>query len=235
MIFEWKENPQCTQKLNMSKLNISGLECTSGWPELRCTPKVEASGAHDWYWLLSSWLELRCIPPQYRHLVAKSCTTSGQLDILLAFGSGWHLVRCLPQYYHLVAKTGTTLGPVDLSSDVPQIEASSGQEWNYCRSPWHLVSLCIRLMFGQMNPNPHHPNMPSQCPPSQHSNLVAKSGTTTSGQLELWSAFLSDWLVYSKVNLVPAAMVIPAPWAHIKVVVHKKLISYCLQFSIDHL
>ena len=30
---------------------------------------------------------------------------------------------------HLVAKTGTNLGPVDLNSDVPAVEASSGQEW----------------------------------------------------------------------------------------------------------
>ena len=33
-----------------------------------------------------------------------------------------------PQERHLVAKNGTKLGPVDLSSDVPPVEASSGQE-----------------------------------------------------------------------------------------------------------
>ena len=28
-----------------------------------------------------------------------------------------------------MAKSGTKLGPVDLSSDIPPVEASSGQEW----------------------------------------------------------------------------------------------------------
>ena len=32
----------------------------------------------------------------------------------------------------------------------PAPEASSGQEWYYFRSAWHLVSLWVRLTFGQM-------------------------------------------------------------------------------------
>ena len=34
-----------------------------------------------------------------------------------------------PSVEALVAKCGTKLGPVDLSLDVPQVEASGGQEW----------------------------------------------------------------------------------------------------------
>ena len=37
--------------------------------------------------------------------------------------------RCIPWYRNLVAKIGTQLGPINLSSDVPPLEASSGQEW----------------------------------------------------------------------------------------------------------
>ena len=58
--------------------------------------------------------------------------------------------------------SGTKLGPIDLSSDVTLVEASSGKEWYYIRSAWHLVSIWVRLTFGQMYP-PRH--------------LVAKNGT----------------------------------------------------------
>ena len=111
----------------------------------------------------------------------------------------------------------------------PLVQASSGHEWYYCRSAWHLLSLWVRLMFGQMYPPPHHPYAH---PHSQYRHLVAKSGIT-SGQFDIWSAFGSGWPVYSRVPLVPAAMVIPVPWVDIKVVADKKLICYCLQFSID--
>ena len=114
------------------------------------------------------------------------------------------------------------------------VQASNAQEWYYCRSAWHLVRLWVRLMFGQMYPHPS-PLCPLNAPPPpQYRHAVAKS-STTSGQLDIWSAFGSGWPVYVRVNLVPAAMVIPAPWVDIKVVAVKKLICYCLQFSIDHL
>ena len=45
-----------------------------------------------------------------------------------------------------------SLDQADLWSDVPPIVASSAQEWYYFRAAWHLVSLCIRLIFGQMYP-----------------------------------------------------------------------------------
>ena len=34
----------------------------------------------------------------------------------------------------------------------PLVEASSGHEWYYIRSAWHLVNLWVRLTFGQMYP-----------------------------------------------------------------------------------
>ena len=52
----------------------------------------------------------------------------------------------------MVVNYGTKLGPVDLSSVVPLVEASSGQEWYYVRSACHLVSLWVRLTFSQMYP-----------------------------------------------------------------------------------
>ena len=69
--------------------------------------------------------------------------------------------------------------------------------------------------------NPQYP-LPAQCPliplhyllapwctlhPCWH--LVTKSNTT-SGQLDIWSAFWSGWPVYWRVYLMPAARVIPA-------------------------
>ena len=40
----------------------------------------------------------------------------------------------------------------DILSDVPPIEVASGQEWSYCKSAWHLVSLWIRLTCSQIYP-----------------------------------------------------------------------------------
>ena len=111
-----------------------------------------------------------------------------------------------PQHRHTVFKSGTTAGHYDM--------------WSDCGSGWGLV---------RCTPPPHHPYAP-QCPHPQDRHLVAKS-STTSGQIDIWSAHGSGWPVYASVNLLPAAMVIPAPWADIKVVAVKKLICYCLQFQ----
>ena len=111
-----------------------------------------------------------------------------------------------PQYRHLVVRTGTTAGQHDIGQSVGQADVFSDV--------------------------PYAPSMPQPHPKYRH--LVAKS-STTSGQIEIWSAFGSGWPVYVRVNLVPAAAVLPAPWADIKVAAIKKLICYCLQFSIDHL
>ena len=57
--------------------------------------------------------------------------------------------------------------------------------------------------------------------------------STTSGQLDIWSALGSGWPVYLRVHLMPAAGVIWAPWVEIKVVAVKMLICYSHQFAID--
>ena len=66
---------------------------------------------------------------------------------------------------------------------MPPVEASSGQEWYYFRSAWHLVSLCVRLTFSQMY-------TPTLCHPVEASS---SKGDTTLGQLDIWSAFGSGW------------------------------------------
>ena len=97
-------------------------------------------------------------------------------------------VHPYPQYRYLVLKSGTTVGQHDI--------------WSDCGSGW-----CLVRMYSPP-PSPHYaPSMPPSHP--QYRHLVAKS-STTSGQVDIWSAYGSGWLVYARVNLVPAAMVIPA-------------------------
>ena len=64
-------------------------------------------------------VDLSSDAPQWRHLVTKTNTTSGQLDIWKAFGSSWPSVLCTSQYKDLVAKNGTKVGPVGLSLYIP--------------------------------------------------------------------------------------------------------------------
>ena len=112
--------------------------------------------------------------PQYRHLVLKNGTTTGQQDIWSDCRSVWCLIRCTPSPHHPLCPSNP--------QSLPPVQASGGQEQYYIRSDWHLVSL---------------------------------------------------WPVYARINLVPEPMVIPVPWADIKLAAVKKLMCYCLQFSID--
>ena len=100
-------------------------------------------------------------------------------------------------------------------------------KWKPPWPPWDSFVIC--------NPTPTPPMPPfiTSMPPPQYRYLVVKSGTTA-GQIDIWSAFASGWPVYARVILVLAAIVVPASWEDIKVVAIKKLICYCLQFSIDH-
>ena len=161
-------------------------------------------------------------PPQYRHLVVKTGTTAGQHDITSACGSGWCFVRC---------------NPFPITPYVPLMPPGRGSEW------WRVVLLQVSMTFCQamgqadvwsdITP-PHHLHMPPQCPHASYINLVAKC-STASGLVDNWLAFGSGWPVYWRVNLVPAARVIPAPWVDTKVVAVKKLVCYCLEFSVDYL
>ena len=183
--------------------------------------------------------------PQYRYLVVKSGITAGQHDIWSAYGPAdvWSDVPLTP--YTPLMPTGRgiwwprviqtwvllTWAHILLSAvfnrpswvfkgtPPPPVQVSSGQEWYYCRSAWHLVRCLVRCT--------PPPASPPSAPHPHYKHLVAKS-STTSGQLDIWSAFGSCWPVYMRVNLVPAAMVIPAPWVDINVVAVKKLFCYCL-------
>ena len=77
----------------------------------------------------------------------------------------------------------------------------------------HVILLQVRLSFGQT----FESGWPLvRCTPSFP--WAEKSCD------QVWYYFRSGWPVYWKVSLVPAAMVIPAPLAYIKVVAVKKLI-----------
>ena len=69
----------------------------------------------------------------------------------------------------------------------PPVQASSGQEWYYCRSAWDVISLWVRLLFCQM-----YPHAPSKPPRERH--LVAKIGINL-GPVDL----SSDYLEFSRV------------------------------------
>ena len=151
--------------------------------------------------------------PQYRHLVVKSGTTAGQHDIWSACGSGWCLVRC-------------TFSP---SPPCPLMSPGRGIWWP------RVVWTCISLTWTHVQLSAVF-NRPSWLfkgtPPPQ---VQASSGKEQYYMRSDWHlvSLGSGWPVYVRVNLVWAARVIPAPWADIKVVIVKKLICYCLQFSID--
>ena len=105
------------------------------------------------------------------------------------------------------SKPTPTPALVQVSSCQEWYTAGQHDMWSACGSGWCLV---------RCTPSPPHPL------------VEASSGQE---QYYIWSAIGSGWPVYSTVNLVPAARVIPAPWADIKVVAVKKLVCYCLQFS----
>ena len=116
--------------------------------------------------------------PQYRHLVVKSVTTTGQHDMSSACRSGWCFVRCTPYpitpmpsippgrgiWWPRIVLTWVPLtwahvllsavfnrpSWVFKSTSPPPVQASSGQECYYCRSAWYVVRLWVRLMYGQM-------------------------------------------------------------------------------------
>ena len=191
-------------------------------------------------------------PPQYRHLVVKSSTAACQHGMSSACGSGWCFVRWT---LHHIMPYAPSLPP-GRGIWWPRVV----QTWVHWPK---LMFYCLQypidhLEFLRVHPHPqyrhlvlksgttagkhdmwsdwclvrciHHPLCPHPHP--QYRYLVAKS-STTSGQIDIWSPCGSGWPVYARVNLVPAAMVIPAPWTDIKVVAVKKLTCYCLQFSID--
>ena len=91
---------------------------------VRCPPIGEALGQIDIFVISVGHADLWSDALPYRHLVAKSGTTSGQAGL-------WSDVP--PPVQASRAMNGTTSGQTDLWSDVPP-EPSCGQEWYYFRS-----------------------------------------------------------------------------------------------------
>ena len=84
-----------------------------------------------------------------------------ELSRVLCNRPSW-LFRCHPNAsWHPYAPIGPLDAPLP---PLPPVQESSGQDWYSCRSAWHLVSLWVRLMFGQMYSSPHHPYAPLMPP-----------------------------------------------------------------------
>ena len=103
---------RCTPPLyrHLVKVVLHEVSLTFCQPWVRLTFSqmylwVEAPSGQEQYYMRSAWhlvslwdrLTFSQTYPQERHLVNKSGTTSGQLYIWSAFGSGWPSVRCTPQ------------------------------------------------------------------------------------------------------------------------------------------
>ena len=175
------------------------------------------SGHFDiWFAFGSGWSVVRCTPntpPQPSPITPNKGILWPRVILLwvrLAFGQP--LVSCISQTpYTPYSPTPTPLPPAP-------VEASSGQEWYYVRSAWHVDSLWVRLTFGQIYPHCHPSPVeassgqewyfwvsltsgqalgkadlwsdvpPTPTPHPQQRLLLAKSDTTLS-QLNMWSAF----------------------------------------------
>ena len=120
---------------------------------------------------------MRCTPtPTYplnatqeKHLVSKIGTNLGPVDL-----SSCSIVCNRPSWvFSYVTPNGpdTPYIPCQplMPPSSPPVQASSGQEWYYCRSPWHVFSLWVRVMFCQMYLHPHLPHMLHNAPQGEAS------------------------------------------------------------------
>ena len=208
----------------------------SDWPLIRCTPWQTTCG--QVLLLQSGWPLVRCTPQQ-RHLVAKCDTTLCQVDIFQIFRSGWPLGQMYAWQKHPVAMFVTTLGWVGLWSDAPPSRDIMWPHVLLLQSVWLLVrcttqaeTTCghVCYYFSQNDLWSDVPLADNLWP----SVLLLQSGwplvrctpkaETSCGQV--WYYFGSGWQVDWRASLVPAAIVIAAPLAYIKVVAFKKLIFY---------
>ena len=104
----------------------------------------------------------------------------------------WRVLCNRPSWFFL----SLPYAPIGLLNAPPPpslpVQASSGQEWNYCRSAGHLVTLRVRLMCGQMYPSPHHPSIPPWCP-----QVETSGGQKWYKLRSLWSELMFYCLQYS--------------------------------------
>ena len=128
----------------------------SGWPSVRITSLVEASGSQEWYQHRSSWPELMfyCLQHtilSFQKYFARNCIfiCNPQMPPDTHYTPCQPLTPLTPQYRHLVVKCGTMAGQYDMSS-------ACGSDWCFVR--------CTPT-----------PSCPFNAPRERHQ--VAKSGT----------------------------------------------------------
>ena len=124
--------------------------CRSGWCFVRCTPSPPYAPAMSpgkgicWPRVVLTW-----VPLTWAHVLLCAIDCLEFSRVLCNRPSSFFI--CKPQ-----CPPDAPTPPVSPWHPTP-VQASSGQEWYYCRSSWHLVRIRIRLMFGQMYPPPTHP------------------------------------------------------------------------------
>ena len=166
-------------------------------------PPEQAPSGQEWYYCRSTWhlvsLWVRLMFGQmYPHSHHPLCPPGR--------GIWWSGVvqTCTPLTWAHVLFSAVFSRPswVFRSTPPPPVQASSAQEWYYCRSAWHLVRLGQADVWSDLLPahiTPYAPQCPHPYPHPQYRHLVAKSNTP-SGQIDIWSAFGSGWPVYAWVN-----------------------------------
>ena len=137
----------------------------SGWPSVRWTP-IEISSDQEQYYirspwhLVSLWVRLTCSqkdPPLDTSSVLLSAIDQLEFSRVL-YNRLSSFFICNPPM------PPTPLNPLSAPWHPTQAQVSSGKEWYYCRSAWHVISLWVRLMFCQMYPPTPSPQYVPQCP-----------------------------------------------------------------------
>ena len=105
------------------------------------------------------------------------------------------------------------------------VQASSGWEWYYCRSAWHVIGLWVYAP-------PHHPLCPLNSPRYRH--LVAKSGTNM-GPIDLKSCVIicnrPSCLVYYLVFNRPCLVLMSTSSLQYTIFSFQEYIFSCVKFS----
>ena len=120
----------------------------SGWCFGRCTPThspLNAPGTGIWW----PRVVLPWVPLTWAHVLLSAMNCLEFSRVVCNRLSSFFI--CNP-----------SVPPDTLVSPPAPVEASSGQEWYYCRSAWHVISLGVRLMFCQMYPHPSPLNAPGR-------------------------------------------------------------------------
>ena len=132
--------------------------CGSGWCFARCNPhpitplypSMPPGRGIWWPGVVLTW-----VPLTWAHVLLSAIDHLEFSRVLCNRLSSFFI--CNPQCpLHPIS-------PLDAPTP-PSVQASNGQEWYYCRSAWHVISLWVRLMSCQMHPHPITPLCPSVPP-----------------------------------------------------------------------